>query len=61
MNEVTASLTENGSYHNAMIDGEAPEMPDPQDNIGSNIGPGWHLFNNNRIQGRSNGKIDRAL
>jgi len=38
--KVTASLTEKRSYHNAMIDGEAPEMLDPQDNIGSDIGPG---------------------
>ena len=38
--KVTASLTEKRSYHTAMIDGEAPEMLDPQDNIGSDIGPG---------------------
>jgi len=41
--KATASLTENQSYHNAMNDGEAPEMLDPQDNtvlIGSDVGSG---------------------
>jgi hypothetical protein len=44
--EVTASLTESEAYHNARIDGEAPEILDSQDNIvliGSDVGPALHL------------------
>jgi len=40
--EMTASLTENEAYHNVMVDGEAPEMLDPQDNsvmTGSELDP----------------------